>query len=53
MDKLRREIRKLEQRYKNIKAQRNHLKAKLKQLGFKVIFDINAKDSSKKHYLQE
>jgi len=53
MDELRREMRELEQGYKNIKAQRDHLKAELEQLGFRVIFDISAEDSSKKHYLQE
>ena len=46
-------MREVEQAYNNIKAQRDHLKAELEQLGFRVILDISAEDSSKKHYFQE
>ncbi|PVH74929.1 hypothetical protein DL98DRAFT_518967 [Cadophora sp. DSE1049] len=50
IDELRREMRELEKSYKNIKAQRDSLKAELEQLGFGVILDFSTEGSSKKRY---
>ncbi|KAH6719527.1 hypothetical protein BKA61DRAFT_669855 [Leptodontidium sp. MPI-SDFR-AT-0119] len=48
INELRREMREVEQSYKNIKAQRDSLKAELEQLGFGAILDFSTEGSSKK-----
>ncbi|KAH6699897.1 hypothetical protein BKA61DRAFT_681898 [Leptodontidium sp. MPI-SDFR-AT-0119] len=48
INELRREMREVEQSYKNIKAQRDSLKAELEQLGFRAILDFSIEGSSKK-----
>ncbi|PVH68161.1 hypothetical protein DL98DRAFT_522916 [Cadophora sp. DSE1049] len=50
IDELRLEMRELEKSYKNMKAQRDSLKAELEQLGFGVILDFSTEGSSKKGY---
>ncbi|KAH7378959.1 hypothetical protein BKA64DRAFT_648384 [Cadophora sp. MPI-SDFR-AT-0126] len=52
INELRREMREVEQSYKNIQAQRDSLKAELEQLGFRAILDFSTEGSSKKRNRQ-